>query len=74
MWEKFLIALANDLDDEGKFDLADKVDNDFEEFLKLLEDGELDFNYTFPSGSRDPLLPRSNFGGELTLSGIPGPQ
>ncbi len=72
--KQILISLANQLDAEDKPEQADVIDKNFKEFLELLEKGELDFDFTFPSGSRDPMQQRSNFGRELTLSGIPGPQ
>lgn len=69
-----LIALADQLDEEGKLDKADIIDENFEEFLELLEEGKLNFDSTFPAGSRDPRLQRSNFGRETQLCGISGPQ
>lgn len=68
--KKFLIALANQLDLEGKSDKADQIDQNFEEFLKLLEEGKLQFDNTFVVGDRDPRLQRGNLGRETTLSGI----
>jgi hypothetical protein len=71
----FLIALADQLDMEGKFNEADVVDEDFEEFLKLLEEGELTFDYSYSGSARDPRTPYSNPGrGPLPAYGIPGPQ
>jgi len=71
----FLIALADQLDIEGKIDEADAIDESFEEFLKLLEEGELIFNYDYSGGARDPRSPYSNPGrGPLPAYGIPGPQ
>ena len=69
---KTLVALANQLDQEGKLDKADQIDENFEEFLALLESGEFEFNNTFVNGPRDPRLQRGNLGPELTLSGMPG--
>jgi hypothetical protein len=74
MFAEFLIALANQLDLEGKFYKADEIDKDFAEFIKLLEEGELDFNTTFSGGSRDPEGPYSNRGSTKSLCDIPGPQ
>ena len=73
-YSKLLIALANQLDKENKPELADIVDENFEEFLNLLENGELDFDFLFPGGQRDPHSPYSNSGLEVPLCGIPGPQ
>lgn len=69
-----LIVLADQLDLEGKFEEADVIDENFEEFLKLLEEGELDFDFTFSGGQRDPRGPYSNRGRELPAYGVPGPQ
>jgi len=69
-----LIALANQLDAEGKTEEADEIDKNFEEFLELLESGELDFDFTFSANSRDPRGPYSNEGREVQISGIDGPQ
>lgn len=71
---KTLISLADQLDREGKFDKADQIDENFEEFLALLESGEFEFDNIFVNGPRDPRLQRGNLGPELTLSGMPGPQ
>ena len=69
------MSLANDLDNNGEFEEADKIDSDFEEFLKLLEEGKLTFDYTYSGGARDPRTPYSNPGrGPLPAYGIPGPQ
>jgi hypothetical protein len=72
-YREFLVRLADTLDSEGRSDLANKIDEDFEEFVKLLEEGKLDFDFTF-FGKRDPRLPYSNRGRELPLHGVPGPQ
>lgn len=72
-YRKLLIRLADQLDSEGKHQLADVVDKDFEEFLKLLEEGKLDFSFLF-HGTRDPNGPYSNRGRELPIYGVPGPQ
>jgi len=70
-----LVSLADKLDQEGKFEEADAVDKEFEEFLKLLEDGKLTFDYTSPGGARDPRTPYSNPGrGPMPAYGVPGPQ
>ncbi|MHA2218922.1 MAG: hypothetical protein ACXACY_23620 [Candidatus Hodarchaeales archaeon] len=70
----FLVSLADQLDREGKYRFADIIDEDFEEFLRLLEEGKLDFDFEFSGGSRDPRGPYSNRGRELPLFGVPGPQ
>jgi hypothetical protein len=71
-YTNFLISLADDLDKQGKFDQADQVDQNFEEFLKLLEEGKLEFNNTYFTGpgDRDPRLQRGNLGKETSLSAI----
>lgn len=68
----FLVSLADDLDQQGEFTKADLIDENFEEFLKLLEEGKLEFNNTFFTGpvNRDPRLPRGNLGRETSLSAI----
>jgi hypothetical protein len=66
--EMFLIKLADELDQEGNISGADIIDQDFESFLKLLEDGKLDFDFTF-SGSREPG-PYSSRGRETHLCGV----
>lgn len=68
---EFLISLADQLDSEGKSEQADVLDNDFEEFLEMLENGELEFNNLFSGGQRPP---RDNRGTEMPIFGIPGPQ
>jgi len=71
----FLIALADALDEEGEFEKADIIDKDFEEFLKLLESGELVFDEQFSGGARDPRGPYSSWGRTDTpVFGISGPQ
>jgi hypothetical protein len=70
----FLVALADQLDMEGKPCLADEVDNGFEEFLKLLESGEFTPEYEASGGQRDPRLPYGNRGAEMPIFGVPGPQ
>ncbi len=72
-YKNFLILFADKLDREEKFELADDIDENFEEFLKMLENGELIFDESF-TGTRDPYGPYSNRGSGLSLSGIPGPQ
>ena len=67
---KFLIALANQLDLEGHFEKADLIDENFEEFLKLLGEGKIDFNFTFLGGPRDPRGPYGNFGIEVPIFGV----
>jgi hypothetical protein len=72
---KFLIVLADNLDEAGEYELADMVDENFKEFLDLLESGKLTFNPQFSGGSRDPRGPYSNRGvGPITISDVPGPQ
>ena len=66
----FLVALANDLDHQGKFEQADEIDENFEEFINLLEKGEVAFDSTYYVGPRDPRKQRENLGRETTLSGI----
>lgn len=71
---EFLVALADRLDQEGNHELADVIDKDFEEFLDLLESGELDINQPFSGGQRDPRQPYSGRGTEMFTFGVPGPQ
>jgi hypothetical protein len=71
---EILVALADRLDQEGKPELADIIDKDFEEFLELLESGQLTTEELFSGGQRDPRLPYSNRGAGLPIFGIPGPQ
>ena len=73
-YAQILIALADQLDKEGKFEEADIIDEDFETFLKLLEEGKLDFDFTYSGGQRDPRGPYSNRGREMPAFGVPGPQ
>jgi hypothetical protein len=73
-YAKLLISLADELDLEGKFKEADIIDENFEEFIKLLEEGELNFDFTYSGGQRDPRGPYSNRGRELPAFGVPGPQ
>lgn len=73
-YRAFLVALADQLDLEEKPELADILDRDFEEFLELLENGELTFDPHFSGGQRDPRQPYSNRGSELPVFAIPGPQ
>ena len=70
----FLVALANQLDQEGKFEQADLIDENFEEFLKFLGEGKIKFDFTFSGGVRDPRGPYNNVGVEVPIFGIPGPQ
>lgn len=72
-FRKLLVRLADQLDEEGNHQLADIIDEDFEGFLKLLEEGKLDFSFLF-HGTRDPRDPYSNRGRELPACGVPGPQ
>lgn len=67
---EFLVALADELDQEGKPQLADEVDRDFEEFLKLLEEGKLDMFQQYSGEPRDPRGPYSNLGRETTIHGV----
>jgi len=69
-YKKYLILLADQLDMEGKFSQADVIDEDFEEFLQLLEKGELDFDFTMSSSLRERYMPNRGF--EQTLEGITG--
>lgn len=73
-YTKFLITLANQLDKEGKPELADIIDKDFEEFLELLEEGKLTFDFLQSGGNRDPRSAYSNRSSETPLCGIDGPQ
>ena len=68
-YKTFLIKLADQLDEEGNHQLADIVDENFEDFLKLLENGELDFNFLF-HGTRDPRDPYSNRGRETPACAV----
>lgn len=67
---RFLVALADQLDQEGKHEQADMIDKDFEEFLELLENGELTTEELMSGGQRDPRLPYSNRGGETPIFGV----
>lgn len=69
----FLIKLADYLNDDGEHDASDIINENFEEFLKLLEEGKLDFSFLF-HGTRDPRDPYSNRGRELPIHGVPGVQ
>lgn len=69
-YKHFLISLADEFDRDGEFNKADQVDENFDEFLKLLEEGKLQFDNTFFIGCRDPRLQRGNLGRETTVSGI----
>lgn len=71
---EFLIALANQLDEEGKYELADEVDENFQEFLQLLEEGKMDFDFTYNGGVRDPRGPYSNRGRQVCVWDVDGPQ
>lgn len=71
-YTNFLISLADQLDEEGKPLLADIIDKDFQEFLELLEEGELNFDFTFSGSPRGNN--RSNRGRETPLCGIDGVQ
>jgi hypothetical protein len=68
-YAQFLVSLANQLDAEGKTEQADIIDSDFEEFLKLLENGDLEFYEVFSGGARDVRGPYSNLGSGLPLCG-----
>ena len=70
----FLIKIADQLDQDGQFDQADLIDENFEKFLRLLENGDLTFEEMFSSGPRNPKEPYSNRGAELPIFAIPGPQ
>jgi len=67
---ELLVALADRLDQEGKHELADIIDKDFEEFIELLESGELTVEELFSGGQRDPRLPYSNRGAETPIFGV----
>ena len=71
----FLVALADQLDQEGMFEDADLIDENFQEFLDFLESGEFTFDPQFSGGARDPRQPYSNKGsGPIPAFGVPGPQ
>lgn len=73
MYAEFLISLANQLDIEGKFDKADLIDEDFETFLELLEEGKLNFENLYSWSPRDPRSPYCNPGiGPVTPADIRG--
>jgi len=75
MYVQFLLDLADQLDEEGKFDQANMVADSFEEFLELLGAGKLTFNNQFSGGARDPRGPYGNPGrGPMPAFGVPGPQ
>jgi hypothetical protein len=40
-------SIANRLDQEGKFEDADLLDEEFKRFLELLEEGKLTFDYEY---------------------------
>lgn len=72
---RLLIALADRLDQEGQFEKADIIDDNFQDFLELLESGEFDFAPWLSGGSRDPRGPYSSRGiGPMPAFGVPGPQ
>jgi len=54
--KQFLIRLANQLDVENKQDLAYVVRKNFDEFLEMLENGEIDFDM-----EKSDLNPRDTF-------------
>jgi len=54
-----LLKFADYLDQEGKFSDANIIDENFEEFIEMLENRELDLNEMFFSGQRDPRGPYS---------------
>lgn len=68
---EFLVALANKLDQEGKFEDADLIDENFQEFLDFLESGAFTFDPQFSGGARDPRYPYSNKGiGPIPAFGV----
>lgn len=71
-YAKFLVALANQLKREGKDELADIVEEDWDEFIEMLESGQLNFDFTQSSSPRGTNTP--NRGRETPAYGIPGPQ
>lgn len=73
-YKKFLVCLADELDREGKFELANIVDEKWFEFLELLEEGKLTFDFLQSGGNRDPRSAYSNRSSETPLCGIDGPQ
>lgn len=71
-YEKFLNSVSIQLIKEGKFDLANEVDENWDEFLELLEQGKLNFDFLFSSSPRGTNTP--NRGRETPAYGVPGPQ
>ncbi len=56
-YANFLVGLSNQLKKEGKYELADEVEENWDEFLKLLESGELNFDFTQSSSPRGTNTP-----------------
>ena len=50
---EYLISIADILDQQGDLESADVIDNNWKEFLELLEQGKLDFDFLFSGGVRD---------------------
>ena len=73
-YAKMLVSLADMLDMEGKPEKADLVDKEFQEFLELLENGDLEFDFTFSGGARIPTQYSNPGRGPTYTYGIPGPQ
>jgi len=65
-----LVAFADRLDEEGNHEAADVIDENWEKFLRLLEEGKLEFDFTFSGGSRDPRGPYDNRGRETPACGV----
>ena len=68
---EFLVALADRLDQEGMFEDADLIDENFQEFLDFLESGHFTFDPQFSGGARDPRMPYSTKGiGPIPAFGV----
>jgi hypothetical protein len=72
-YERFLNSVSVQLIKEGKWDLAEEVNENWDEFLELLEQGKLDFDFLF-SGSPRGKDNVPNRGRETPAFGVPGPQ
>jgi len=72
-YAQFLNGLTVQLVREGKLEMAEKVEESWDEFLELLESGKLNFDFTFSSSPRGKdNVP--NRGRETPAFGVPGPQ
>lgn len=72
-YERFLNDVVAQLRKEGKWDLAETIDEDWDEFLELLEQEKLNFDFTESTSPRgkDNMV---NKGRETPAYGMPGPQ